>query len=114
MIKISVIFSLSRGFIVGKCTCLTEIPSSDNIRAACTTSYVIVPVIVPVYNVEEYIRTCVDSLVGQSYQNLEIVLVDDGSTDASDDCACHMQGYITPESSPILILLSMFNWFSRF
>lgn len=42
-----------------------------------------ISVIVPVYNVEEYIRTCVDSLIGQSYQNLEIVLVDDGSTDAS-------------------------------
>lgn len=42
-----------------------------------------ISVIVPVYNVEEYIRTCMDSLIGQSYQNLEIVLVDDGSTDAS-------------------------------
>ena len=42
-----------------------------------------ISVIVPVYNVEEYIRTCVDSLIGQSYSNIEIILVDDGSTDAS-------------------------------
>lgn len=40
-------------------------------------------VIVPVYNVEDYIRRALDSLVGQTYTNLEIILVDDGSTDQS-------------------------------
>lgn len=40
-------------------------------------------VIVPVYNVEPYLRTCVDSIVNQTYRRLEIILVDDGSTDAS-------------------------------
>lgn len=42
-----------------------------------------VSVIVPVYNTEKYIHRCVDSLIHQTYSNLEIILVDDGSTDAS-------------------------------
>lgn len=42
-----------------------------------------VSVIVPVYNVEKYLRKCVESIKNQTYQNLEIILVDDGSTDSS-------------------------------
>lgn len=42
-------------------------------------------VIVPVYNVEPYIRRCLDSILAQTYQNLQIILVDDGSTDGSGD-----------------------------
>lgn len=42
-------------------------------------------VIVPVYNVEAYIEQCLDSLVKQTYKNIEIILVDDGSTDRSGD-----------------------------
>lgn len=41
-------------------------------------------VIVPVYNVEEYLVKCVDSILNQTYQNLEVILVNDGSTDGSD------------------------------
>ena len=43
----------------------------------------LISVIVPVYNVEDYLRKCLDSIVNQTYKNLEIILIDDGSTDNS-------------------------------
>lgn len=46
----------------------------------------LVSVIVPVYNVEKYINECIESIVRQTYKNLEICLVDDGSTDSSGGC----------------------------
>lgn len=44
----------------------------------------LISVIVPVYNVEKYLRKCIDSIRKQTYLNLEIILVNDGSTDNSD------------------------------
>ena len=43
----------------------------------------LITVIIPVYNTLEYLPRCVDSVRAQTYQNLEILLVDDGSTDGS-------------------------------
>lgn len=43
----------------------------------------LISVIIPVYNVEQYLCECVDSVINQTYKNLEIILVDDGSTDSS-------------------------------
>lgn len=45
----------------------------------------LISVIVPVYNVEKYISKCIESIMEQTYKNLQIILVDDGSTDASGD-----------------------------
>ena len=45
----------------------------------------LISVIVPVYNVERYLDQCLESIVGQSYRNLEILVVDDGSTDGSGE-----------------------------
>lgn len=51
-----------------------------------------VSVIIPVYNVEEYLKECVESVLGQSYRNLEIILVDDGSTDCSGEICDYYSG----------------------
>lgn len=42
-----------------------------------------VSVIVPIYNVENYVKKCVDSIINQTYDNIEIILINDGSTDNS-------------------------------
>lgn len=41
----------------------------------------LISVIVPVYNVEQYLSICIDSIINQSYRNIEIIIIDDGSTD---------------------------------
>lgn len=46
---------------------------------------ILVSVIVPVYNVEQYIEECINSLIRQTHANVEIILIDDGSTDNSKD-----------------------------
>ena len=43
----------------------------------------LISIIVPIYNVEKYLPDCISSLMKQTYENLHIILVDDGSTDRS-------------------------------
>ncbi len=45
----------------------------------------LVSCIVPVYNVEKYLNQCIESIVNQTYKNIEIILIDDGSTDTSPE-----------------------------
>ena len=48
-----------------------------------------ISVIVPIYNSEKYLKECIDSLINQTYTNIEIILVDDGSEDNSPEICIH-------------------------
>ena len=45
----------------------------------------VISIIIPVYNVEKWLNKCIDSILSQSYENFEVILVNDGSTDKSGD-----------------------------
>lgn len=47
----------------------------------CDMKNSLISIIVPVYKVEPYLKRCIDSLIAQTYQYIEIILVDDGSPD---------------------------------
>lgn len=57
-------------------------------------------VIVPVYNVEIYLRTCIDSILGQTYPHFELILVNDGST---DNCGNICEEYRAKDARIVLI-----------
>ena len=64
--------------------CLTTLKVRCNRNIMC----LILPkisIIVPVYNVENYVSKCLDSIINQSYKNLEIIIINDGSTDKSGE-----------------------------
>ena len=54
-----------------------------------------VSVIIPTYNGEEYLRTCLNCLLNQSYRNIEVFLVDDGSTDNTKSIVKDYKDYFT-------------------
>lgn len=60
----------------------------------------LISVIVPIYNVEKYLKKCIDSIIKQTYNNLEIILVDDGST---DNCAKICDEYAKKDKRIIVI-----------
>lgn len=59
-----------------------------------------ISIIIPIYNVEKYLKKCLDSVVKQTYTNLEIILVNDGSTDNSKSIA---EKYVKNDERVILI-----------
>ena len=52
-------------------------------KIECKKNNSLISIVVPVYNVEDYLERCVNSLIDQTYKNIEIILIDDGSTDNS-------------------------------
>ena len=61
----------------------------------CVNRSDLISVIVPVYNMEQYMERCVNSIINQTYHNLEIILVDDGSTDHSPAMCDESMHYVT-------------------
>ena len=61
-----------------------------------------VSVVVPVYNVEDYLEKCLDSLIHQTLEEIEILCVDDGSTDHSNELL-----YIYKNRDPRIPMISL-------
>lgn len=51
----------------------------------------LISIIVPVYNSEKYLRAAIHSLLNQTYQNIEVILINDGSTDGSQELISSFQ-----------------------
>ena len=65
----------------------------------------LISVIVPIYKVEAYLERCIRSIVNQTYKNLEIILVDDGSPDSCPDiCDVWKENDALQKNSPPLQL----------
>lgn len=63
-------------------------------------SHDLLSIVVPVYNVAPYLDRSIRSILGQTYQNLEVILVDDGSTDGSGEIC---EEYARQDSRVVLI-----------
>ncbi|MBQ0097561.1 MAG: glycosyltransferase [Oscillospiraceae bacterium] len=59
-----------------------------------------ISIIVPIYNVENYLRKCIDSILSQTYKNLEIILVDDG---AADNCPAICDEYAKKDDRIVVV-----------
>lgn len=66
-----------------------------------------ISVVIPVYNAEPFLRQCLDSVVGQSFRDIEIICVDDGSTDASSEILREYQ-----KQDPRIVVLTQKNQYA--
>ena len=71
-----------------------------NTKSSFSPNIVLVSVIVPVYNVERYLERCLQSITNQTFNNIEIICVNDGSTDASGEI---LEGYAKKDSRIVVI-----------
>jgi len=77
--------------MVERCECVEKMLGKNNTK---------ISIIVPVYNSEEYLEQCLDSLVNQSYENIEIICLNDGSKDNSLDI---LYSYASNDSRVVII-----------
>ena len=56
-----------------------------NERKDCMSDFPLLSIIIPVFNVKEYLNKSIESVLEQDYDNFEVIIVDDGSTDGSSD-----------------------------
>ncbi|MDQ6888161.1 MAG: glycosyltransferase [Gemmatimonadota bacterium] len=71
------------------------------IPATGTTRRPLVSILVPSYNGAQFLREALDSLLAQTYENIEIILLDDASTDETPEIAAHYAGRITYVRQPV-------------
>ena len=76
----------------------------SGVNNMCLLSNQKISVIVPVYNTEEYLEECFESIFNQSYKNIEVIAINDGSTDGSYDRLRQIQN-----SRPDLIIKTQVN-----
>ena len=67
-----------------------------------------ISVIVPICNVEDYLRPCLESLVSQTLQELEIILLNDGSTDGSAAIIDEFAARLPAEEEPAIFIIEFF------
>ena len=59
--------------------------SEDHMSNTSESNNPLISILIPAYNIAEYLPQCLDSAIGQTYSNLEIVVIDDGSTDKTGE-----------------------------